>query len=122
MKSSKTKTKSKKLTAKEISAKAERLREIKREAATRFRARAKAIAEGKELTPDIAIRTLQPSARRLENFKVMVGNKHVKLQKSGADKVALVTTENVKGTTVRTRKTFKELAMAVKAFNNVAQA
>ena len=96
-----------------VSTTTDHIREIKREASRRCRARAAAIAKGILLTPDLALRTLQPKALKLENFKMSVNGMTVRLNKNGGEKVAMVVTEN--GTT--TRKSFKDLPAAIEAFN-----
>lgn len=92
------------------------LREIKKEASRRCRARQKAIANGETITPDLAVRSLQPTALKVENFKMSVDNKTVRLSRNGGEKVAMTIAEQTVDGIIRTRKSFKNLKDAVKAF------
>lgn len=100
-----------------VSAEVAHRREIKREASRRCRARAKMIANGQLLPPELMIRSLQPKAKRVENFKVDLGDKQVRLNRNGGEKVAVVITENGK----RSRKSFKSIDEAVKKFNEIVE-
>jgi hypothetical protein len=95
------------------------LREIKKDASRRCRARAKAITNGELLSPDLAIRTAHKIALKLENFKMRVGNKLVRLNRNGGEAVALIVTEQTETGNVKTRKSFRNVLDAVKAFNDV---
>lgn len=99
---------------KEVSALAHK-RAIKREASRRCRARAKAIEKGQVLTPELMIRSVQPKAKKVENFKVDFGDKVVRLNRNGGKKVAIVVNENGK----RTRKSFKDIDTAISNFKDM---
>jgi hypothetical protein len=99
----------------EVSEKLARLRYVKREASRRCRARQKAIVNGELLTPELMVRSLQPTAMRMENFKMQVENTTVRLNRNGGEKVAVVISEN--GKTVR--KSYKDMPTAVKVFNGL---
>jgi len=99
--------------SKAVSTTTDHMKTIKREASRRCRARAALIAKGVLLTPELAVRTLQPTALKLSNFKMVVGNKTIRLNKNGGDKVAMVITEAGKST----RKSFKDMQAAITAFN-----
>ena len=90
-------------------------RAIKREASRRCRARAKAIENGQLLTPELLVRSVQPTAKKVENFKVDLGDKVIRLNRNGGDKVAIVVNENGD----RQRKSFKDLDTAIQAFKNM---
>lgn len=92
--------------------KLENLRKIKREASARCRARQKAISKGELLTPELAVRSKNSKALKVENFKMQVNDKVVRLNRNGGEKVAMVvkTGDNV------IRKSFKNINEAVKAF------
>ncbi len=105
-----------------VSAERLHLRDIKREASRRCRARAKSIASGKLLTPELAIRSLQSKALNLENFKMVVGNKTFRLNKNGGSAVMLVISETTESGIVKTRKSHKTLKLAIKAFNEAIKA
>ena len=92
------------------------LREKKREASRRCRARQKAIAKGEVITPDLAVRTLHAKALSLDNFKMDLGDKTVRLNRNGGSAVAMVIAERTANGIVRTRKSFKDLMSAVQAF------
>lgn len=102
----------------EVSDKLARLREVKREASRRCRARQKAIENGQLLTPDLMVRALQPTAMKMENFKMQVEGKTVRLNRNGGEKVAVVISENGK----TERKSYKDMQTAVKAFNSLVEA
>lgn len=95
------------------------LRAQKAEASRRCRARQKALANGETISPDLALRALQPQAMKVENFKMTVGNKTVRLNRNGGEKVAMSIAESTAKGIVRTRKSFKNLTEAVKAFQTV---
>lgn len=102
--------------------KLDRLREVKREASRRCRARAKAIANGELLTSDLLLRSLQPKAKKFDNFKFELPNKTVRLNRNGGSAVALIVTERIDDTVIKRRKSFKSFEDAVKAFNIVTKA
>lgn len=93
------------------------IRAIRREASRRCRARAKMIEKGEMIPPELAIRSAQPKAKRVENYKVNLGNKQLRLNRNGGEKVALVVTESGK----KTRKSFKNIDFAIKNFTKHLQ-
>lgn len=102
-----------------VNAKAAHLREVKREASRRCRARQKAILNGELLSPELALRSLQPKAIKVENFKMEIGNKTIRLNRNGGTAVAMITTEKTDNGTVKTRKSFKDIQTAVREFMTV---
>jgi len=102
-----------------VNAKAAHLREIKREASQRCRARQKAILNGELFTPELALRSLQPKAIKVENFKMEIGNKTIRLNRNGGTAVAMITAEKTESGTVKTRKSFKDIQTAVREFMTV---
>ena len=101
--------------------KLEALRLSKKEASRRCRARAKSIAKGELLTPELAIRSLQSTCLKLENFKITTGTKSIRLNKNGGEKVALIISELVGSETIKTRKSYKSITDAVHAFNELVK-
>jgi len=99
----------------ETEAKIAHRRAIKREASRRCRARAKLIQSGQLLPAELMVRSAQPKARFVENYKVDLGDKQVRLNRNGGEKVALVITEGSK----RQRKSFKDINTAIKRFAEV---
>lgn len=87
-------------------------RAIKREASRRCRARAKIVQRGELLPPELVVRSTQPKAKKVENFKIDLGDKQLRLNRNGGEKVALVINEKDK----RTRKSFKNIDKAIVAF------
>ena len=98
------------------------VREMKKEASRRCRARQKAIAKGEVITPDLAVRTLHAKALTLDNFKMDLGDKTVRLNRNGGSAVAMVIAERTAIGIVRTRKSFKDLMTAIKAFREMITA
>ena len=74
------------------------------------------IAAGQTLTPDLAIRSLQPKAMRFENFKIETETKAVRLNRNGGNAVAVVIVEKSDAGTQKTRKSFKNMHLAAKEF------
>lgn len=89
-----------------------RLRESKKLASQRCRARAKLRAAGELIPAELALRSLQPHALNVDNFKYEVGDVKVRLNRNGGEKVALSVTMD--GET--TRKSYKNIQEAAKAF------
>ena len=105
-----------------IDAKLENLRLIKKEASRRCRARAKCIQNGDPLTVDLVIRSLTKNGLKLDNFKVELENKSVRLNKNGGNAVAMVIIEKSNDKIVKTRKSFKDLKTAAIAFKEIVNA
>jgi len=98
------------------------VREMKKEASRRCRARQKAIAKGEVITPELAVRTLHSKALNLDNFKMDLGDKTVRLNRNGGTAIAMVIVQQTADGVVRTRKSFKDLMTAVKAFREMITA
>ena len=95
--------------------KLQRKRIGKREASRRFRARAEARANNKLLTPDIMIRSIQPSSKFVKNFKVNFGDKIIYLKRNSGDNIVVVKKED--GET--TRKYCKGIDEAIANFKDM---